>query len=135
MVVMTLVHTEPVDTGSTASISFPPPESARGGGAEHAHGSLRALHVAAGRSSIGGPTHTPGRLVQSFPIQRAKVHRPPLRAATLTRQRLTTWLDDHINHRVVSVTAEAGGGKEPPPARHARPPPKRGRGVRPARGG
>jgi len=49
--------------------------------------------------------------VQGFPIQQSKVQRPPLRAATLHRQRLLDWLDEHINRRVIFVTAEAGYGK------------------------
>jgi LuxR family maltose regulon positive regulatory protein len=49
--------------------------------------------------------------VQIYPIQSAKVQRPPLRAATLTRQRLIGWLDQHISRRVIFVTAEAGYGK------------------------
>ena len=59
----------------------------------------------------GRPSRSPGRVVQGFPIQLAKVQRPPLRAATLRRQRLNHWLDEHSNRRVIFVTAEAGYGK------------------------
>ncbi len=46
-----------------------------------------------------------------FPIQSAKVQRPPLRAATLQRDRLLDWLHVKIHHRVVVVAADAGYGK------------------------
>ena len=49
--------------------------------------------------------------MQGYPIQLAKVQRPPLRAATLRRQRLNSWLDEHANRRVIFVSAEAGYGK------------------------
>lgn len=49
--------------------------------------------------------------VTEFPIQEAKVRRPPLRDATLRRDRLLDWLALKIHHRVVFVTAEAGYGK------------------------
>ena len=48
---------------------------------------------------------------QAFPIQPAKVQRPPLRPDTLSRERLLSWLDQHITRRVIFVTAEAGYGK------------------------
>jgi LuxR family maltose regulon positive regulatory protein len=49
--------------------------------------------------------------VNEFPIQESKVQRPPLRDATLRRDRLLDWLHAKIHHRVVFVTAEAGYGK------------------------
>src|SRR5205807_1662175 len=64
-----------------------------------------------GRSSSRGPNHIPGRVVQPLPIQQAKVQRPPLRAATLRRPRLTQWLEENLHRRVILVTAEAGYGK------------------------
>lgn len=46
-----------------------------------------------------------------YPIQRAKVQRPPLRDETLARERLLEWLTARIGHRVILVSAEAGYGK------------------------
>ncbi|HEY6057809.1 MAG TPA: AAA family ATPase, partial [Candidatus Limnocylindrales bacterium] len=46
-----------------------------------------------------------------FPVQDAKVQRPPLREATLKRDRLLDWLNAKIHHKVILVTAEAGYGK------------------------
>ena len=49
--------------------------------------------------------------VIGYPVQPAKVQRPPLRDETLARDRLLDWLNVKINHRVVVITAEAGYGK------------------------
>jgi DNA-binding SARP family transcriptional activator len=49
--------------------------------------------------------------VNEFPVQIAKVQRPPLRAETLARHRLLDWLHVKIHSRVVLVLAEAGYGK------------------------
>ena len=49
--------------------------------------------------------------MHEFPVQLAKVQRPPLRRETLRRERLLDWLKVKIHHRVVLVTAEAGYGK------------------------
>jgi ATP/maltotriose-dependent transcriptional regulator MalT/DNA-binding SARP family transcriptional activator len=46
-----------------------------------------------------------------FPIQLAKVQRPPLRSETLRRDRLLEWLSVKVHHRIVYVTADAGYGK------------------------
>ena len=46
-----------------------------------------------------------------YPIQPAKVQRPPLRDQTLARDRLLDWLAAKIHHRVVLVIADAGYGK------------------------
>ncbi len=64
---------------------------------------------AATTSSSGSAGY--GSLGPGFQIQLAKVQRPPLRAETLTRQRLLSWLEDKMDHRLVFVTAEAGHGK------------------------
>ncbi len=47
----------------------------------------------------------------TFPVQRAKVQRPPLRADTLQRDRLLDWLSVNVHHRLVLLVAEAGYGK------------------------
>ena len=49
--------------------------------------------------------------VIGYPVQPAKVQRPPLREETLARDRLLDWLNVKINSRVVVITAEAGYGK------------------------
>ncbi len=80
----------------------------------HAAGSLERRPVAVGP---GRPVARSNQIVGStldateFPIQEAKVRRPPLRDATLRRDRLLDWLALKIHHRVVFVTAEAGYGK------------------------
>lgn len=56
------------------------------------------------------PTES-GRAMNRFPIQTAKVQRPPLPAGILRRERLLDWLDTKVHSRVVLVTAEAGYGK------------------------
>ena len=52
-----------------------------------------------------------GEVVHEFPLQPAKVQRPPLRRETLRRERLLDWLKVKIHHRILLVTAEAGYGK------------------------
>ena len=46
-----------------------------------------------------------------YPIQPAKVQRPPLRDETLARDRLLDWLAAKIHHRVILILADAGYGK------------------------
>ena len=46
-----------------------------------------------------------------YPIQPAKVQRPPLRDETLARDRLLDWVAAKIHHRVILVLADAGYGK------------------------
>ncbi len=50
-------------------------------------------------------------VLNDYPVQPAKVQRPPLRDETLARDRLLDWLAAKIHHRVVFVIAEAGYGK------------------------
>lgn len=49
--------------------------------------------------------------MHGFPIQQAKVQPPPLRPATVRRDRLLSWLDERVSRRLLFVTAEAGYGK------------------------
>ncbi|MBA2314733.1 MAG: hypothetical protein H0V87_05040, partial [Chloroflexi bacterium] len=49
--------------------------------------------------------------VSGYPVQLAKVQRPPLRDETLARDRLLDWLHVKVHHRAVFVIAEAGYGK------------------------
>jgi len=46
-----------------------------------------------------------------YPIQSAKVQRPPLREQTLARDRLLDWLAARIHDRVILILADAGYGK------------------------
>ena len=52
-----------------------------------------------------------GDRMNGYPIQPAKVQRPPLRDETLARDRLLDWLAAKIHHRVILVLADAGYGK------------------------
>lgn len=46
-----------------------------------------------------------------MPVQAAKIHRPLLRGDTLSRERLTGWLEEAARHRVAVVVGESGFGK------------------------
>ena len=46
-----------------------------------------------------------------LPVQPAKIHRPPRRDDTLSRERLNTWLDKAAAARLGLIVAEAGFGK------------------------
>lgn len=96
----------PVDTPVTRSISFDQPRNGRGGPRE-------PVPVGPGRPAADPPKAFPigGEVVHEFPVQLAKVQRPPLRRETLRRERLLDWLKVKIHHRVVLITAEAGYGK------------------------
>jgi ATP/maltotriose-dependent transcriptional regulator MalT/DNA-binding SARP family transcriptional activator len=75
--------------------------------------SLPVVGVEPGRDSTS-PTLVAGgepTKLRGYPIQPAKVQRPPLRDETLARERLLDSLNIKIHHRVVLVTAEAGYGK------------------------
>ena len=49
-----------------------------------------------------------------YPIQPAKVQRPPLRDETLARDRLLDWLAAKIHHRVILILADAGLRQDDP---------------------
>ena len=51
------------------------------------------------------------RVTNPLPIQPAKIHCPPLRGDTLSRERLNGWLDRAASTRLVLIVAEAGFGK------------------------
>jgi DNA-binding SARP family transcriptional activator len=51
------------------------------------------------------------RTVDQYPVSRAKVTPPPLREATLSRDRLLDWLERHVHRRCITVVAETGFGK------------------------
>src|SRR4051794_5937991 len=110
------------DTASKRSVGSPassPRPLGRGETAGHrparADPSPDGAVVAAGFDRPAGSTTVrPSGVVRElsgFPIQVAKVRRPPLRDDVLTRERLTAWLEAKTAHRLVFVTAEAGYGK------------------------
>src|SRR5215203_1625143 len=97
-----------VDTPFAESLSFAPPESTR---PVPAAGEWPPILVTPGR---GGAAFGNGASVErmtGYPIQLAKVQRPPLRDETLARDRLLDWLDVKVHNRVVFVIADAGYGK------------------------
>ena len=51
------------------------------------------------------------RTVEQYPVSRAKVTPPPLRDATLSRDRLLDWIERHAHRRCITVVAETGFGK------------------------
>lgn len=53
----------------------------------------------------------PNDAVPPLFITRAKIQPTPVRAATLSRDRLLHWLRDHVSERLTLITAEAGYGK------------------------
>ena len=99
----------PVDTASGHSVSFAPPHLSRP--------SRRADPATAGRHGASGRRTGPfshgalGDGMNGYPIQPAKVQRPPLRDETLARDRLLDWLAAKIHQRVILVLADAGYGK------------------------
>lgn len=97
-----------VDTRAARSLSFAPDPGARG-----SIESREPVPVGPGRAAPIPSVSFPfgGDRVHEFPIQSAKVQRPPLRRETLRRERLIDWLRVKIHSRVVLVTAEAGYGK------------------------
>src|SRR5690242_14319129 len=87
-----------VDTHLDGSVSFAPthpPQATRT--------DPRQPTIGPGRSA-DGPSHL-GALdgMTGYPIQPAKVQRPPLRDETLARDRLLDWLGAKIHHRVILV--------------------------------
>ena len=97
-----------VDTRETRSLSFGPSTGIR-----TELGAREPVPVGPGRPASNPSLSYPigGEVVHEFPLQAAKVQRPPLRRETLRRERLLDWLKVKIHHRIVLVTAEAGYGK------------------------
>ena len=93
------------------SVSFAPPTTPSV--IDRSAGSTRPfVPVGPGHKPIVTPVPRGARdEVNGYPVQPAKVQRPPLREETLTRDRLLDWLNIKIHHRVVVITAEAGYGK------------------------
>lgn len=103
-----------VDTPARGSVSFAPPHPPAPGPMPGYHGERAPVAVRAGRPEGAAPIEIPQSGlddVKQFPVQIAKVQRPPLRDETLRRDRLLNWLHAKIHSRVVLLTAEAGYGK------------------------
>ncbi len=98
-----------VDTAMGQSVSFAPPHPSRPAQPTDPSGSIAsgASRSASNRFSQGGL----GDGMSGYPIQPAKVQRPPLRDEILARDRLLDWLAAKVHHRVVLVLADAGYGK------------------------
>lgn len=71
----------------------------------------RSVDVGPGVSTAGPPHHGARDGVTGYPIQPAKVQRPPLRDETLARDRLLDWVAAKTHHRIVLILADAGYGK------------------------
>jgi ATP/maltotriose-dependent transcriptional regulator MalT/DNA-binding SARP family transcriptional activator len=97
-----------VDTRETRSVGLGPSNCIRGRLPRR-----EPVPVGPGRPAPTSTVSFPigGEVVHEFPLQLAKVQRPPLRRETLKRDRLLDWLRVKIHHRIVLVTAEAGYGK------------------------
>ena len=98
-----------VDTATGQSVSFAPPHPSRPAQPTDLLGSIAssASRSASSRFSQGAL----GDGMSGYPIQPAKVQRPPLRDEILARDRLLDWLAAKVHHRVVLVLADAGYGK------------------------
>ena len=108
---MAVARSRSIDTPPRGSVFWRPsdPSIARSG--DSAEERLGGVSAGSDAPLLGRRNRNPGRVAQGYPIQLAKVQRPPLRAATLRRERLTKWLDEHAGRRVIFVSAEAGYGK------------------------
>ncbi|MEO8228265.1 MAG: BTAD domain-containing putative transcriptional regulator [Chloroflexota bacterium] len=97
-----------VDTRENRSLSLGPSTGTR-----IELGAREPVPVGPGRPASSPSLALPigGDVLHEFPLQPAKVQRPPLRRETLRRERLIAWLKVKIHHRIVLVTAEAGYGK------------------------
>ncbi|MGC8634162.1 MAG: BTAD domain-containing putative transcriptional regulator [Candidatus Limnocylindrales bacterium] len=71
---------------------------------------LAGVAVGPGRGN-DVPRSPAEHIVDQYPVSRAKVTPPPLREATLSRDRLLDWLERHIHRRCITVVAETGFGK------------------------
>src|SRR5260221_8294771 len=99
-----------IDSASDRSIVFAPPHQPY---RSEIGDSWEPVAVGPGRSAsvetaLNGAA---GEALNRYPIQLAKVQRPPLRDDTLARDRLLDWLSVKIHDRVVLLLADAGYGK------------------------
>src|SRR4029078_5626766 len=97
-----------VDTPFGHSVSFAPPVPS-----PHvpASGSWGSVAVGPARPADPLVHGAAGDGMTGYPIQPAKVQRPPLRDETLARDRLLDWVAAKIHHRVILILADAGYGK------------------------
>jgi len=75
-------------------------------GERHAHGL-----VAVGPGRAGSLTDGGGYGLNPLPVQPAKIHCPPPRDDTLSRERLNSWMERATAGRLALIVAEAGFGK------------------------
>jgi LuxR family maltose regulon positive regulatory protein len=98
------------DVTSAASSGTAPEPSARptppSRGAGNGHGLVAVGPGLAGSMLLGA-----GFPMNPLPVQPAKIHRPPRRDDTLSRERLNSWLDTAAAGRLGLIVAEAGFGK------------------------
>src|SRR3954453_15839329 len=94
-----------VDTPFGRSVSFAPPPAS---GHTPSKGGWGPVAVGPGRSADPFTHGAAGHHMNGYPIQPAKVQRPPLRDETLARDRLLDWLAAKIHYRVILVLADAG---------------------------
>jgi DNA-binding SARP family transcriptional activator len=97
-----------VDTPLNQSVSFAPPNPSRPATRTDP---WNPVAVGPGRPGAGPANHGALDGMTGYPIQPAKVQRPPLRDETLARDRLLDWVAAKIHHRVVLILADAGYGK------------------------
>src|SRR4029078_7638284 len=97
-----------VDTPFGHSVSFAPPVPSPHVPASGSWGSVAVGPARPADPLVHGAAGDP---MKGYPIQPAKVQRPPLRDETLARDRLLDWLAAKIHHRVILVLADAGYGK------------------------
>ncbi len=75
-------------------------------GSGHGHGLVAVGPGLAGSMLLAG-----GYGVNPLPVQPAKIHCPPPRDDTLSRERLNSWLERAASGRLALIVAEAGFGK------------------------
>ena len=96
--------TSAASSGTASEPKARPAPPTRGAG--NGHGLVAVGPGLAGSMVLGG-----GFPMNPLPVQPAKIHRPPQRAARLPRERLNTWLDRAAAARLGLIIAEAGFGE------------------------
>jgi ATP/maltotriose-dependent transcriptional regulator MalT len=101
---MQLSVADPIDTHRDQFLSYAPPMRSRRQGMEE---SWVAVEPEIGEYVAAEPE--PFKAV--FPLRYSKVQKPLLPPDTLSRERLLSWMDAHIDRKVIYLVAEAGFGK------------------------
>ena len=96
--------TSAASSGTAPQLSARPTPPSRG--TSKGHGLVAVGPGLAGSMLLGG-----GFPMNPLPVQPAKIHRPPRRDDTLSRERLNSWLDRAAAGRLGLIVAEAGFGK------------------------